>query len=369
MYKFLTILLVIALVVACTPPATPTAPNVTPRPSATLERPPTRTPITNGGTPIPPASVSGKFTYAPGDGSIWVQDAATGQAQPVVTPSPDVFADAPQFSPDGNHIAYTQSTLTSQGVAQTSIHVIDTDGTNDRALANPPDLKTSLNWPAWSPDGKSVYYTLAYPVPPNKQHSEIDRVSVGGGAAQTVINDARSAVVSQDGKRVSFLRFNFDTFTAGLWIADADGKNPKLLVAEDVFALIAAPHFSPDGQWILFAASGPPSKQLPALLVPISPCTPTILCALVQRLLAALAAPAYADGLPWDLWLVSVDGAHYKQLTNVGADSPWPTWSRDGKHVTFFDTSGIYLVDVDKRSISRISRNGGHGVFDWWTGP
>ncbi len=139
------------------------------------------------------------------------------------------------------------------------------------------------------------------------------------------------------------------------------GQNQHSLLADTVFRTIAAPHFSPDGQWILFAASGPPNSNLHGLLAPQQSCEPALLCLLAQ--------PAYADGLPWDLWRISVDGTRYEQLTNVGADSPWPVWSRDGKYVAFYATSGIYLVDVNTRVINQISRNGGHGVFDWWSQP
>ncbi len=79
-----------------------------------------------------------------------------------------------------------------------------------------------------------------------------------------------------------------------------------------------------------------------------------------------LAQPAYADGLPWDLWVISADGTHTQQVTSVGADSPWPAWSNDGKYVAFMDTSGFYLVDVAQHVITQLNQNAGHGVLDWW---
>jgi Tol biopolymer transport system component len=79
-----------------------------------------------------------------------------------------------------------------------------------------------------------------------------------------------------------------------------------------------------------------------------------------------LAGRAHADGLPWDLWTVTREGSHFTRLTNVGADSPWPVWSRDGRSIAFFDTSGQYLLDVPSRVVSQLNRNGGHGGFDWW---
>jgi len=94
-------------------------------------------------------------------------------------------------------------------------------------------------------------------------------------------------------------------------------------------------------------------------LPPVRACEPGLLCDFAQ--------PAYADGLPWDLWLISPDGARYRQLTNVGGDSPWPAWSHDGKYIVFFETDGFFLLDVAQGTVTQLSRNGGHGIFDWWS--
>ena len=317
-------------------------------------------PATLIGTPAPPPSLSGEFVFAPGDGSLWIQDAATGRAAALVKATAEIFADAPAFSPDGKWVVYVETRLSATGVAQNSIHIIASDGKNDRVLAEPPDIKTSYGWPAFSPDGKWVYYTSAYPIPPNTQHSEIQRISSNGGAPQAILQDARSAVLSPDGSQLVFTRFNFSNFSASLWTADADGRNAKLIVPDDLFAAVSGTRFSPDGKWILFAASGPPTRPVPgALLLPQSPCEPRLLCALAGR--------AYADGLPWDLWLVSPDGKRFEQLTNVGFDSPWPAWSGDGKYIAIFEINGFYVLDVDRHVLSQWKAEGGHGIMDWWS--
>lgn len=328
------------------------------RPTATLERPPVRTSLLDG-TAAPPPTLAGKFIFAPGDGSIWVQDPVNGQPTPVIKPTPALFADAPNWAPDGKTFVYVQSTLTDQGTARNAIYRANSDGTGSTIVADPPNNKTALNWPHVSQDGKWVYYTSSYPVPPNKLHSEIQRIPAAGGEPQTLVEDARMSTESPDGTKIAFIRFNFDTFTAGLWISDIDGKNPQLLVADDVFIMIAAPQFSPDGSQILFAASGPNTRPLPGIDALATPkCQPFLLC--------LFAKPAYADGLPWDLWTVTPDGKKFSRLTEVGADSPWPAWSKDGKQVAFYDTSGQYVLDVATKAVSQINRNGGHGVFGWW---
>lgn len=166
---------------ASTPAPTATQPFAAA--TATLERAPVRTSLVDGTAAAPPPALTGKFIYAPGDGSIWVQDPASGKPNPVLKPSAEIFTDAPQWSPDGKSFVYVQSSLTEQGTAQNAIYRANADGSKTDPVAIPPNAKTALNWPHYSWDGKWVYYTMSYPVPPNKQHSEIDRIAVGGGGA------------------------------------------------------------------------------------------------------------------------------------------------------------------------------------------
>lgn len=355
---FLLALITLLILSACSSGApNPTATGSFARPSATLERAPVSTPASRG-TFAPPPALTGKFIFAPGDGSIWVQDPVTGTPTPVIKPSPDLFADAPAWSPDGKTFVYLQSNLASNGTSSSAIFRSNADGTDKTALVTPENPKTSVNWPHYSWDGKWVYYTSSTPVPPNKQDSQILRVPAGGGTPQTVVADARMSSESPDGKKIAYIRFNFDTFTAALWVSDADGQNAKTLLTDDVFIMIAAPEFSPDGSQILFAASGPNTRPLPGISMNTRDCSPQLLC--------LFAKPALADGLPWDIWSVTPDGSKFTRLTQIGADSPWPTWSKDGTKVAFMDTSGQYVVDVPTRTVSQLNRNGGHGVFGWW---
>lgn len=367
----------IALFVSACGQAAPTQPAVSPQPSATLERAPTRGAIaapeaapaggsqpgegaaTLIGTPVPPPSLKGQFVFSPGDGSIWIQDASTGKTRPLVKATADVFAESPEFSADGSQVAYMASKLTATGAAQSSIHVVDSEGKQDRMVALQPDVKTTIGWPVFSPDGKWIYYTASYAVPPSGEHFEIERIGATGGKPETVVQDAQSAVFSNDGSELVFTRFNLSTFSASLWVADASGKNAKMIVPNDLFSTVTASRFSPDGKWVLFTASGPPMRALPGALLLPERCEPILLC--------AIAGTAYADGLPWDLWLVSIDGKRFQRLTNVGFDSPWPAWSKDGKYIAIFETTGFYVLDLSKHAISQWKTDGGHGVMDWWS--
>ena len=349
------------LLAACAASPTPTrlpSPTAAPIPSGPVPTPMPPSPLTpmpKGGSAVLPPGVNGKFVFAPGDGSIWLEDTPTSAPRVLVNGSANVFAQAPAFSPDGSQVVFEQDALNAQAPLPTSILMIGADGKNQHIVVKAPDAVSAFGWPAFSPDGKWIYYTLLGA----KGKTEIDRVQSQGGTPEKVLDDSRQGVLSGDGKSLAFMRFNLDRFTTSLWIADADGQNARLLLNENAFLAIMAPRFSPDGEGILFSASGPPRTPLHALdLTPNRKCEPMLLC--------LFAKPAYADGLPWDLWSISVDGARAQQLTSVGADSPWPAWSRDGKHIVFMDTSGMYLVDVAQHTITQVNQNAGHGVLDWW---
>lgn len=351
------------LLVACAAPATPTPtpvpfPTSGPIPSgpAPTSLPPSPlTPFPKSGPPALLSGLNGKFVFAPGDGSIWLEDTPTATPRVLVNGTADVFAQAPAFSPDGNQVVFEQDALNSQASLPTSILLVDADGKNEQVLVKAPDATSAFGWPEFSPDGKSIYYTKVG----SKGVTEIDRVPVQGGTAERILDGARQGVLSGDGKLLAFVRFDLTRFTTSLWIAGADGHNPRPLLNDSAFLALMAPHFSPDGQWILFSASGAAKTPLHALnLSPERACEPLLLCMLAQ--------PAYADGLPWDLWEISTDGTSARQLTSVGADSPWPAWSRDGKYIMFMDTSGMYIVDVAQHTVTQINKNSGHGVIDWW---
>lgn len=330
----------------------PAGPLPTPIPQSPV------TPIPKDGTAVLLPGVTGTFVFAPGDGSIWVQDGPTNAPRVLVKGNVNVFAQAPSFSPDGGQVVFEQDALNSQASLPTSIIIIGTDGRNQQVLVKAPDGTSAFGWPAFSPDGKWIYYTLLGA----KGVSEIDRVPAQGGAPAKIVDGARQGVLSADGKQLAFVRFDTNRFTTSLWIAGSEGQSPHQLLNDRAFLAIMAPHFSPDGKWVLFSASGPPRTPVHALAISSDRgCTPLLLCVLAQ--------PAYADGLPWDLWIISSDGKLAQQLTNVGADSPWPAWSRGGKYVAYMDTTGVYAVDVAEHSITQLNENRGHGVFDWWMPP
>ncbi len=309
-------------------------------------------------------TLKGKFVFAPGDGSLMIQDAGGARegARMIFDPKDGTYADFPAFSPNGKEIAFSTSGVQPDGTFRYEIRVMNGDGSNNRVLVSPDNPKALIAHPTWSADGKAILFTQSIPSEPSGEHSEIDRISAGGGAIQRVIDDAIDGEMSPDGKRIAYYRFDAQTFALSLWIANADGSAPKMLLDTKTFAALQSARFSPDSQTILFAASGPPKKKLPGIVRLQS--SEKDSCAL-SFLFMCLAESAYAHGLPWDLWTMNVERTKFEQVTQLGADSPYAAWSADGKLIAFYDSSGIYIVDREKKIVYPISSKGGYGGFDW----
>ena len=356
-------LLAISLVAACgtaNPTAAPTAPPAPTRATVTVLGP-----QNPGAAPTLDTSLNlkGLFVFANGDGSLSTEQAGSNSPRVVFKATSSLYGDTPALSPDGTQIAFTASSFTKDGAVLQDVRVMNADGTNLRVVATPEQPKITFGFPAWSPDGKSLYITLSYSTPPASQHDEIDEVSVNGGPLRKVIENAREASLSPDGKKLVYSRLNLNTYSSSLWLANIDGSNPKELLADGVFAAIYGPRFSPDAQTIVFAESGPPTKKLPGAYA-FDQSTQDDSCA-VALAFVCLVENADAHGLPWELWLIHLDTLKFEQLTHIGSDSPVPAWSADGRQIAFFDATGIYILDVATKKITQVSYSRGYGGFDW----
>lgn len=338
-------------------PVTPLVPTPLVQP---LNQPPTVVPQLE-------LSLNGQYTYVNYDGTLLWQNAQTGAVRILVKNDSGGYAQNPAFSPDGTEIAYSYSTYSKDGLLHSQIRVVRTDGTDDHIVIAPQDANIFVDLPTWSPDGKKIYFTRLIPIEPSNQRSEIDSVPANGGKVVTVIPNGFDVHISLDGKHFVFQKVDFMTYASSLWVANSNGSSAKQLIAENTFAALFGARFAPDGQTLVFAESGPAMKKLPGVqgylennnsLAQAHSCLFSFLfvCGLER---------ADAHGLPWDLWLVNVDGTKFERLTNLGVDSPTPVWSSDGKSIVFFEANGIYLLNRQTKKVKPVSSDGGYGGFDW----
>jgi Tol biopolymer transport system component len=145
-----------------------------------------------------------------------------------------VAADEPRFSPTGPTVAFIQSSIMGDS---SDLSVMDVAGNGRVALA---PAGTYLASPAWTPDGKQIYFA---------SEGGISLVPAEGGAASVAVMDfaTMDPDVSPDGKSLVYA-INGGTIKL---VDLADPASPK-----DLGQSGTSPRFSPDGQSIAFESGG-----------------------------------------------------------------------------------------------------------------
>ena len=80
---------------------------------------------------------------------------------------------------------------------------------------------------------------------------------------------------------------------------------------------------------------------------------------------ADLPGIAEAHGLPWDPWVINVDGTGLKRLASIGSDEMSIAWSPDGSEIAFSNLSATYVMRADGGGLNRILTTGDPGGLDW----
>jgi hypothetical protein len=104
----------------------------------------------------------------------------------------------------------------------------------------------------------------------------------------------------------------------------------SVLVDHNTFPKLYAPHVSPDGKWVAFAAMnvpGPSSTRFDPFAWLLGSGT------------------ARAHDLPWDIYLVPAAGGEVTRLTTMNEDEPYPTWL-DNSTLAFMGATGLYKLPI-----------------------
>ena len=175
----------------------------------------------------------------------------------VVNDVPTGFLDAqgPSWSPDGSLLVY-------QGIDPVSrpsdrdLYVVDLTTEEVRQIT---DIKPQTLWswylPSFGPGGETILFHV-----PRRSDAgtrwDLWSVPVAGGEPTLVRRDAAMGVYSPDGTTLAYLDAprseRGDGWSSSLWLVDADGSDPRLLVDGDFDFL----RWSPDGTRIAYAGDG-----------------------------------------------------------------------------------------------------------------
>jgi Tol biopolymer transport system component len=304
----------------------------------------------------PPAQMSGSLLIIKGD-NIFSTDGK--QDVQLTHETNSNFANNPAFSPDGSLIAYTHH-VAPQGSdwGGAELHVMQTDGSGDRTLVPAKAKGERAETPAWTPDGKFIYF--AHDVPTIDESNRytgdtlwVDRVELATGEVQAVVKDAVSPTIAPNGA-FSWTVYNVNDSTFKLTVGSLGGSDGKVILTNKDFQAIWTPTLSPDGKTILFGGSGRTSSKVTS-----------VGSALADALNPIVPGTAQAHGLPWDPWTIAVDGNGLKRLANIGSDEMAMAWSPDGQEVAFSNLSATYLMRADGTGLNRLFARGDPGGLSW----
>jgi len=249
------------------------------------------------------------------------------------------------------------------------IYSMRSDGSGLARLTN-DSLQDSE--PRWSPDGKRIAYIHAHK--PGGYEPNISIMNSDGSNRTRLITDAGDANPSwsPDGLRIAFER-NTSLFPRNqLWIVNADGSAPTLVVdsleAREITWTSQNTFLGIDGFGIVqFNVDGSGTARIVSL-------TPgTVSNAYPQmspdgvRIVFQWTGPAGSEP---QIYVVNTDGTDLHAITNTSGAKSYPIWSSDGSKIAFTSyqdgTISVWTMDSDGGNQVRVSPSpGGDQLGDW----
>ena len=284
------------------------------------------------------------------DGNFYTFDIATRKEAALTHFPKGTYGSFPTLSPDGTQLAYGNYVVPkdANAIVGSDLYLIDKTGTNARLLLSSGQPGVGYEDPWWTPDGKAIDVSVRTDTYTNGkfqyQSFAILQVPVNGSTPVSLVAEGLAPCVSADGKFLAYLTRDQRTAIHRLWIADANGQNPRALLSTEGFTDFASPRFSPDGHTLAFSAAGGPG-------------IPTVGRGVPLETLSAIWDPsvAEADGVPWEVWSAALDGSGLRRLTSLAEDPSLLAWSPRGDWIACAGGHGFYLIEPTVRQTVRLS--------------
>ncbi len=270
----------------------------------------------------------------------------------------------PAFSPKGDYLAYSLR----QGSRECDVYLLELDRGyvpkgQPRRLTHHGAVIEGI---AWTPEGKSLIFTA---IPALGAGYHLWRLPVSGAAEPERLeltgDRAAHPALSKTGNRLIYARSEYES---DVWKLEA-GSPPQRFISSTRFDW--EPEFSPDGKRIAFVtdrAGGAPELW-------VADRDGTNLARLAKGTGGLLGYPRWSpDGkwiafhahevsAPWDIFAIDSAGGQPRRLTSDPSADQRPSWSWDGKWVYFCsDRSGrneVYRIPAAGGDPVQVTHGGG----------
>ena len=281
-----------------------------------------------------------------------------GDGEALLLPNPDQSVlTEPALSPDGTRIAYvrqlTPIVLPGRPVETgADLFLANRDGSGARLLLLHQQQNEQIRAPAWFPDGNRLLINVQQ-IQAAQILTNLEVFDTSTGARSVLIENALLPALSPDGTRIAYVRMD-EQYIQTLYVANADGSDEREVIGpEQGMGSISSPRFSPDGRFLIFAASA----------VLGGPGNITLDQEYVSR--AGARAAVLSNGLPMDVWIDELPDGEPRVLAKLQLDQPGLVWSNDGKRIFALAGAGIFVIDAADGDSKRLGEGTFHGQLAW----
>ena len=331
-------------------PATPTAQP--PQPSATPETP-QALPMTWDGHGLSGHLLLVLFRES-GDALIKL-DLETGAFETLFQAPQGSRLHTAALSPDGQQLvlAYAPPRAGETQLGYTDLYLLEPGSADPpRMLKQRQDADESYFGPLWSPDGKTLSYSHFYAASVEGKpvyHYASERTDLSG-SAEVLVEDSFWPVFSPDGSRLAYVSVDPVTDNNDLYIAGADGSNPRALTSPGVTPPVDSHFFSADGSRIYFSmvnAESPPSTSW------------------WENLFGIKVVNAHSEASDW--YKVPAEGGKIERVTYANDTGLYGAISPDGQRLAYISVSGLFAVNTDGSDLIQLSDAvfQGQGNIQW----